>query len=252
MEVTKKRIDIKRGVALWDLHYPDVDWKSFKIACDFTVDFKPDFFILGGDQLDLNCISYYNHDKPLLVEGQRLKKEYKGFQERVLNTFNKILGEDCKRYWFIGNHEYRAQRVCESDPQWQGMIEPENHLDLSKYTTIDFNEVLTLGHMNFIHGIYYNKYSAFKHLSEYEGNIFYGHTHSSQVHTKTSQVKHLPKQGVNIGCLCNKNPFYKRNRPNDWIHQFMFFYLMGDGSFHYYVPTIIQGHCVINDRVYRV
>ena len=232
------------------MHYPDLDWKCFKIACEFTRDFKPDYFILGGDQLDLNCISYYNHDKPLLVEGQRLRKEYQGFQRRVLDLFDQILGEDCKRYWFVGNHEYRATRVCESDPQWQGMIEPEVNLDLSKYKVIPFNEVLTLGHMAFIHGIYYNKYNAFKHLTEFEGNIFYGHTHSSQIHTKTSQIKNLPKQGVNVGCLCNKNPFYKRNKPNDWIHQFMFFYLMGDGSFHYYLPCIIRGRCVINNKEY--
>jgi len=232
------------------MHYPDLDWKCFKIACEFTRDFKPDYFILGGDQLDLNCISYYNHDKPLLVEGQRLRKEYQGFQRRVLDLFDQILGVDCKRYWFVGNHEYRATRVCESDPQWQGMIEPERHLDLDKYKIIKMNTVLKLGHMHFIHGVYFNKYYAAKHVNEYGVNIFCGHTHTNQVFTNIAATGNEPKQGVGVGCLCNKNPFYKRNKPNAWIHQFMFFYLFNDGFFNYYTPSIHRGRCVINNKEY--
>lgn len=200
--------------------------------------------------MSFDSISYYNHDKPLLVEGKRVKKEYENFQKDILDVLDDVLPVGCKRFWFEGNHEYRTKRISENDPQWQGLIEPENNLDLSKYVIVPFNQVLTLGHMNFLHGIYYNKYNAAKHLFEFEDNVFYGHTHSCQIFTKTTPIHNHPKQGVNIGCMCNKNPHYKRNKPNDWVHQFMYFYLLEDGTFHYYLPTIIDNHCVINGRLY--
>ena len=241
---------ILKGIALFDIHYPEHDSGCINIAYDFTCDFRPDVFIFGGDQLDLNCVSFYNHGKPKLIEGQRLSKEYEGFQKDILDRFNGVIKRGCKKYWFIGNHEYRITRFIESDPQFENLIEPEKRLNLKGYNIIPFNHVLTIGHMNFIHGIYYNKYHSFKHLVEYEDNIFYGHTHSNQLFTKTSHLANLPKQGVGVGCLCNKNPHYKRNRPSNWVHQFMFFYIMPDGTFHYYLPIIIDNHVVINGRVY--
>ena len=141
---------IKKGVVLWDLHYPDNDKPSTEVVYQFTKDFKPDYFILAGDQLDLNCVSFYNHGRPKLVEGQRLTKDYEGFQRDILDRFESVLPKRCKKYWFVGNHEYRITRTIESDPQFEGLIEPEKRLRLSKYTIIPFNHVLTIGHMNFI------------------------------------------------------------------------------------------------------
>ena len=241
----------KKGIVLFDIHYPEHDKASVNIAYEFCRDFKPDFFILGGDQLDLNCVSFYNHGKPKLVEGQRLDKDYEGFQLDILDRFLSIIPKKCKKYWMVGNHEYRIDRYIESDPQFEGLIEPEKRLDLSKFTIIPFNEVLSIGHMHFIHGIYYNKYHSFKHLVEYEDNIFYGHTHSNQLFTKTSFLHNQPKQGVGVGSLCNKNPHYRRNRPSNWIHQFMYFYLLPDGTFTYYLPIIINNKCVINGKLYE-
>ena len=242
---------IKKGVCLFDIHYPEHDEASMTIVKEFLKDFKPDYMVLGGDQLDLNCISFYNHGKPKLVEGQRLTKDYEGFQKDILDVFDSILPQKCKKYWIVGNHEYRIDRYIESDPQFEGLIEPEKRLNLSDYEVIPFNEVLTIGHMNFIHGIYYNKYHSFKHLIEYEDNIFYGHQHSNQIFTKTSFIHNQPKQGVGVGCLCNKNPHYRRGKPSDWIHQFLYFYIFPDGTFHYYMPIIIDGHCVIDGKVYE-
>lgn len=245
-----KMKSVKRGLALWDLHYPEHSRSCLNIAVEFCKDFKPDVFILGGDQMDMDCISYYNRNRPKLLEGKRLKEEYDGFQRDVLDRFEMILGLNCDKYFLIGNHEYRVERYLESNPQHEGFIEPEVNLHLSSWSVIPFNESISVGKMNFIHGIYWNKYHSYKHVNVYEDNIFYGHVHNNQVFTKTTPLLNLPKQAVGVGCMCNKNPSYKRNMPNDWVNQFLFWYMFPDGSFTYYTPTVVNNRVVINDKIY--
>jgi hypothetical protein len=129
-------------------------------------------------------------------------------------------------------------------------VEVDVNLRLDDWTLIPFNEVLTLGNMNFIHGVYHNKYCSFKHVSEYDTNVFHGHVHTNQCYTHHTQINNKPKQGVSVGCACNINPAYNNNRPNRWLHQFLFFYLLDNGDFTYYTPIIVDGMCVINDKMY--
>jgi len=245
----KKELVIRRGVALFDLHAPDEDKAALQVAYDFTLDFQPDIFIWGGDQMHMDCISFYNRNRPKLLEGQRLHKEYL-YMQKILDRFERILSSGCKKYFFIGNHEYRVDRFLESNPMLEGSIEVEHCLELDDYTVVPFNEVLSIGKMNFIHGIYYNKYHSFKHLSVYEDNIFYGHVHHHQVFPKTTPLLNLPKHGVSVGCLCNCNPGYMRNKPNSWEHGFLFWYMFDDGSFNYYHVNVINGRAVINNKLY--
>lgn len=241
---------VLHGVALGDIHYPDHDRPSISIALQFCRDFQPDIFILAGDQMDMSSISEYNKNKPKLLEGRRLKKEYTGFQEDILDKFDNVLGDRCRKYFFIGNHEYRTHWLVESDPQYEGWVEPENNLNLEEYKIIGFNDTLNIGEAYFAHGVYYNKYFAEKNVRVFGKHIFTWHTHVPQVFTMISPVNHLPKQGVGIGCLCNKNPGYKKGRPNAWVHQFLYFYLYGDGQFTYYTPIVLNGRTIINNKKY--
>jgi len=249
-KIHHKNSMIQRGMVLFDIHYPEHNDGCIDIVYDFCKDFQPDYFILGGDQLHMDCISHYNEGKPKLLEGKRLNKEYDGFQKDIINRFNNILKTSCKRYFMIGNHEYRLERLLEAEPKLEGLVELERNLDLSKYKIIPFNEVLEIGKICIIHGIYYNKYHASKNVHEYNENIFSGHVHTNQIDTMNTPTTHEPRQGVSVGCLCNVNPEYKHNKPNNWVHQFMFFYLFEDGTFNYYLPIILNNRCMINNKLY--
>jgi len=237
---------VKRGVAVGDLHFPDDNEACKKILFSFLEDFNPDIFILAGDQMDMGCISSFNSKKPKLTEGKRLSYEYKKFQSEYLDNLNSFKD----KYFMIGNHEYRVDRLIEESPQYEGFIEVENNLDLSDWTIVQHNDCLSLGEMNFIHGHYWNKFHANKNVQVYGKQIFNWHVHTNQVYTMHSPINRLPKQGVSVGCMCNKNPEWLRNKPNSWVHQFMYFYLFGDGSFVYYTPIIIKGRTFINDKLY--
>jgi len=239
-----------RGIALFDIHYPYHDKASINVVCDFIEDFKPHHLVYGGDQQDMGTISFFNRNKPKLVEGKRLIKEYEQFQIEILDRIEAILPKHCKKYFMIGNHEYRIDRLIESSTQYEGFIEVERNLRLDDYKIIPYNDVFSIGDMYFAHGLYWNKYYAEKTVRVYQKMIFVGHVHKPQVFTALSPISSLPKQAVGIGCLCNRNPSYLQNKPNAWVHQFLFWYMFSDGTFTFYTPIIINGRCIINGKVY--
>lgn len=241
---------IKRGIAIPDIHYPEHDKAVINIEKEFVKDFKPHYFLLLGDQMNMDSISFYNSNKPKLVENKRLRKEYKGFQEEILNEFEARISPKCKKYFFIGNHEFRIERLIEKSPQYEGFIEIKNNLNLKDYSIIPFNEVIQIGNIYFAHGIYFNKYFAEKTLRHFQKMMFVGHSHKHQVFTSVSPVNSLPKMVVGLGCSCNLNPSYKLNQPNDWVHQFLYWYQFSDGTFTFYTPIIVNGKCIINNKVY--
>jgi hypothetical protein len=71
-------------------------------------------------------------------------------------------------------------------------------------------------------------------------NVFYGHTHSVQSFTKTNYDRQ-PIVGTGVGCLCDLNPAYRRNKPNSWVNGLLFAYLDKSGLFTAYNPIIIDG-----------
>lgn len=239
------------GVVLFDIHYPEHDIASLNIALSFIEDFQPDIFVFGGDQLDMSSIATFNKHKPKLVENKRLKQDYKGFQADVLDKLDKSLPPSCQKYWIVGNHEQRTTWLTESQPQWEGFIEPENNLKLDDYKISPFGETIRFGEMNITHGKYYNIHHAKKNVQYYGTNMFTGHAHTNQIFTMTSPIHSLPRQGVSVGCLCNKNPEYMNGQPNAWIHQFLVFWIFEDGTFAYETPTIINNQAIICGKHYH-
>jgi predicted phosphodiesterase len=249
-EMTSKIKFKGKGVALFDIHYPEHDEAALEVTFEFLKDFKPDWLILGGDQMTLDAISSFNRRKIKLRENKRLKKEYDGFQRDVLDRLEEILPAKCKKYFIIGNHEYRIDRLKEYNPTYEGLIEVENNLNLKNWIIIPFNNVFNIGDMHFTHGWYYNLHYTKKTVLEAQKMIFVGHVHIPQTHTAVSPAYALPKQCVGVGCLCNRNPEYMEDKPNAWVHQFLFWYMFDDGTFTYFQPTIINGRCIINGKVY--
>ena len=240
---------VGKGIAAFDIHFPDHDKASMNCLFKAIEMVKPDHFVFGGDQFHFDCISHHNKGKVKLLENRRIAKDFEGFQTDILNRLESVLSKNCKKYFMMGNHEYWIDRLIEDNPQLEGLMEIKNNLKLDNYTIVPFNDVLRIGEMTFIHGIYTNKYHAEKHLRIYQKMLFYGHLHTNQVYTSIAPTTSLPKQAVGVGCLCNKNAHYLRNKPNDWLHQFLIWYMFDDGTFVYQTPIIINGKTVINGKV---
>lgn len=245
---------IQKTILLPDIHYPHYEQRVMDAVDEFIIDYDPDELVYMGDQITLDCISSWNKRKPLLKEGQRLLKDYDDFNYHVLEHHENMTRPGIRRTFMIGNHEQRVEWYCQEHPELQGLIDLEHHLKLEDrgYEVIPYNGVHEIGHLNVIHGYYWNKYHAAKTLDVFEGNVVYAHVHNPQMYTKVSPIdKKGYHTATGLGCLCNIAPEYKRGAPTTWVNGFAIVeHLPATGMYNLYPITIIEGSFMYNGRYY--
>jgi len=225
------------------------DMTSLNLALKFGQYLKPDETILLGDFLNFDYISHWTEGDNIGREGKRLINDFRIGNE-ILDKIDKFTKK--KKVFIMGNHDRRLETWIRQHPPVEGLISLEKNLSLKKrgYEIVSEGKVYKKGKAYFVHGWYWTLYHAHKHVLDAGQNIFYGHVHNLQSFTKTN-YEQKPIIGQSLGCLCNLNPEYKRNRPNSWVNAFGVFYFLPSGSFHFYVPIIIQGQFVWNGRVFK-
>ena len=72
--------------------------------------------------------------------------------------------------------------------------------------------------------------------------------HDIQTHTIYSPIDVEEKVvAKSIGCLCELNPSYMRNKPSRWVHAFNTAYVRDDGTFNDYTTVITRGRFIAPD-----
>jgi len=246
--------EIQKTVLLPDIHHPHVDERSMDAVNRFIFDYDPDELVYMGDQISLDCISFWNRNKPLLKEGQRLMTDYDTFNKDILQTHENLTKKDIRRTFMIGNHEDRLRAYVEKNPELEDFIDIVRHLQLRErgYNIIPFNEYHQVGKLYVIHGFYWNMYHAKKTVDNFEGNVVYAHVHNPQMYTKISPVDRKGyHMATSLPCLCNIKPDYHKNAPNHWVNGFgIVEHLPATGYFNLYVITIIEGSFMYNGTYY--
>ena len=244
---------VSRVALLADIHYPGVDWPSMHALNEWLADYQPDTIVYMGDQLSLDVVSTWNKNKPLLREGQRLLKEYEGFDETVLKVHETIVPK-AKRVWLDGNHEQRINWYLQSNPEMIGFIEPHLVLKLAErgYEHVKYNDIYKLGKLNICHGFFYNIHHAAKTVNVFESSVAYGHVHTAQSFTKMSPLdSENYHQATAIPCLSNTRPDYKANAPTRWINGFGIVEIINANRFfNLYTVIINKGTFIYNGKVY--
>jgi len=245
---------VQKTVLLADIHHPHYEEKVMESVNEFIFDYDPDELVYMGDQISLDCISFWNKKKPLLKEGQRLIKDYNNFNNDILKIHENLTRPDIRRTFMIGNHENRIQSYIEEHPELEGFLDIETNLKLYDrgYKVVPFNEVHKIGKLNVIHGYYWNVYHAKKTVDVFEGNVVYAHVHNPQMYAKVSPIDRKGYHtATSLGCLCNIKPDYKKNVPNFWINQFgIVEHLPATGFFNLTPITIIEGSFMYNGHYY--
>lgn len=214
-----------------------------------------DEVVLLGDLMDFDLISSHNKDNLRATSGKQIRTEY----EYGNDFLDELQAKASKAKFTLieGNHDERIERYIDANPQLEGMLEMEAGLQLIKrkikwvrfWTKGDIHKI---GKAKFIHGLYTTKYHASKHAEAYGDNIFYGHTHDVQSHSKELVGGDKTIVGQSLGCLCKYDQRYMRGKPSKWQQAFGVFYFLPDGHFTYYVIRIFKHRFVSPDgRVYE-
>lgn len=213
-------------------------------------DHEWDEVVYLGDLMDFDLISSHNKENLRATSGKLIRREY-DYGSEFLDRQQK-LAPKAKFTLLEGNHDERIERYMDANPQLEGMLEMEQGLQLRmrKIKWVRFwtkGEIHKIGKAKFIHGLYTTKYHASKHAEAYGDNIFYGHTHDVQSHSKELAGADKTIVAQSMGCLCRYDQRYMRGKPSKWQQAFGVFYFFPDGHFTYYVIRIFKHRFVAPD-----
>ena len=222
-------------------------WANIVKLCQ---ELKPDFFVFGGDNMNMDSVDHWLHDKgdKRHLEGKRLKNEYLSFQADILDTLK--LPKHCRKIYLLGNHEDWLEKHIDKMPEMEGFAEIERNLDLKEWEIYKYGKCAKVGKIYFHHGEYVNKYSSAKTVDTFGRNIVYGHGHTLQVYTKITPIDAEAHCATQMPCACDLNPEFMRNRPSAWLNGFGVFYIHPNGNFNIYPIVASGGHFVFNGSYY--
>jgi len=256
---------LEKIVLLPDIHHPYHDKSALSAVFSFIDYFKPNEIVLLGDAMEMRSIDHWKQEKRNIkyFEGKRLLADYKSFDMEILEPLSKLVGSKCRKVYMGGNHEAWAERLINSNPQLEGLLEPENALELEKkgwkwipYTIIKndnhYRGMHKVGKLTVFHGNYLGKNHASQTSQSFDKSVAYGHTHDVQMFTKVHMEDPVDYHSAqSIGCLCNRAPEYKYGKPNRWVHAFGITYVRDKGFYNLYVPIIVNGEFVFNEKLFK-
>jgi len=252
---------VKKFIALFDIHFgwekqynvstgkfkekPTHDLKFLNQISHFISDFRPEVCILGGDQFNFDVLRANRNGKKDVITRDvgDIERAYKVAQENLFLPLS--------RYPFMqkvvirGNHDQRLERYLRGNPEWAGMVEPQNYLQLTTpdWTWLDYGSVYRLGKLNFLHGETIRSKatdSAKRAASMYLKNVRFGHFHTYAAATLYSAIDEDIKTAISVPCCCTRDMEWMGKSPNTWIQGFLYGYVHPNGNFQDYV--VIRGN----------
>jgi predicted phosphodiesterase len=168
---------------------------------------QPEYVVLIGDFLSMNCLSEWDKNKRKLMENKRYKKE--------IDAGNKALDYMCTsshtQYVYIeGNHENRLTRYFEYDPTFLGTsnIPDDLHLDSRNFTWIPYKECAKIYGVSFTHipissngKATGNPNVAQKALKLFHNSVVFGHTHTLDHAAEHRHGSPHLNQALSVGCF---------------------------------------------------
>lgn len=241
---------VKTGICVFDLHFPKHNKKLWESILKVCKKIKPDYFIFGGDNLDMDEVNHWELDRGNKrgMEGKRLRRSYDNFQTEILGRLQ--LPDYCRKIFMFGNHELWLEQYIDKIPELEGFAEIERNIDLKDWEIIPYRQTVKVGKIYFHHGEYTGKHHASKMVDTFERNIVYGHLHSQQSYTKVTPIDCQPHTAISMPCACEVNPQYMKDRPSAWVNGFGVFYIHPDNNFNIYPVISSNGHFIFQGEYY--
>jgi hypothetical protein len=172
---------LKTHLVFSDAHvHPDHNNNRADWLGQLILDLRPDVVINLGDLADVPSLSSYDKGTKGF-QGRSYKKDVDAaldFQERMWHPIRNAKRRRPTSYWFDGNHEQRADRAVNLQPELDGTIAPE-HFRSKGWDTVVSYDGLYPGVLD-IDGISYGHYM----VSGVMGRPIGGERHASTLITK--------------------------------------------------------------------
>lgn len=227
---------LERTLVIGDAHAdPNFSNRRFDALGNFIVDRRPDNIVQIGDWGNLDSISFHNHGRPLLQEGQRLAADLESMRDAYDRMMRPLYGEWDKskkakkrkynpnRYWLEGNHEDRVRKFLEINPVLEGFV-PDTDLVGAKeegWVIVPYREYVFIKGTAFTHVPQNDanqpvggKYMVMRAAERHATTVVFGHNHRREiigVNRVTEGTTHGTRvDGIAAGCYFDYDPEYVR------------------------------------------
>ena len=262
----------RRHVAFFDVHVPvNIDLKQ---AIDFSRDFRPDYFIVGGDFLNGQWVSHWNDGSFRRIGWDKLrdlvKEEFQAGQE-VLSEIRKAMPK-ARIIYIPGNHEHWYADAAFKYPELQisvkcnlskvrvrhdlellknrelkGIIERELRTEKFRIDVLEFNEPLKIGKLLYLHGHQFTgQRPTATSAARFPGvSLTFGHFHKHEVTPVFNQGD--PRkcyEHVAVPCMTTHAHGYLKTQSTTWMQGFWLANFTSEGYFDGRVKKIIRGKLI--------
>lgn len=243
-----------------DYHIPFMDDKAYKCMKSYAKDYKPDYFVIGGDLLDFYSLSQFdkNPDRKFGVQDEITAAN------EMLDDLQSVLPRKTKIIYLEGNHETRLQKFLWKNKELHGMdsLKLESLLELKERgikfigTSHDYwkndsghlklGDVLNMHGDNRLNGAKLSAnsgYSAINTMKTMLSSVVIGHCHRlSKVHIKTPDRM---LTGMEAGCLCN------HSGTANWQQGFVTYEFKAGKALNMRTHMIEKGKLYIDRKLYK-
>ena len=246
---------MKRAIIIADTHIDEKTPKAYQLVKRFIKKEHKhiDIAILNGDFADVNALNDWDKDKPKLLENKRYIREVANVNKEL-----DFLQKYIKKIVYIeGNHENRATRAVEKEPHLEGMLEIPEVLHLKErgiqwVPDNIYEETGTfykLSKVYFHHALSCSQNAAKAIMMKLGCNMCCGHLHREMMFMLNMAMQE-PMVVHIVGCLCSKQPAWKKGNPTGWANQFAIMDYNKD-IFDFNVITIIKNKFIYNGKEYK-
>jgi predicted phosphodiesterase len=240
-------------VTFADLHNPYQI--NLKPVLSYISDEGFDVIQYLGDTSNAESCNHWKEAKHYHKDVECVADDYENLRTQILEPFRKAMPKKHKSVFHIGNHEDWFYQTMLADDKCKGKYGIEDNIDLKLYNMeiVPLNRHKQFGKLYFTHGVYIKEHHAKSMALHYRRNIRYGHTHDMQQYMIQSPIDRDEKVvAQSVGCMCNLDMVYLKNRPHKWVNAFNVAYIRPDGSFNDYTIVITDGKFTApNGRTYK-
>lgn len=260
----------QRHIAYFDVHVPhNID---FKPVLAFQKDYKPTDIIIGGDFLNLEWASHWN-EAVFKEVGFETIRENIGLEceaGRELLADIRRASPRANMHFIPGNHEhwlyqaalyfpaigipfpagltrigFRADLAKQGNEALSFILSRTLQAEKFKMRVLPYNEHLTLGKINYLHGHQFNSPASTARLYPTK-NIVYGHHHTHHTITLNDNGDAgTAVQHVAVPCMTELAPGYLRDKSTRWLNGFWLAEVLDNGLFDGRVKKILGGNVMV-------
>jgi predicted phosphodiesterase len=209
-------------IVIGDAHVDeDQSLARFKALGKYIKDTPHDVVVSIGDFMSMNCLSDWDRNKRMKMEGKRYAKEVSAGNV-ALDHF----APSCKKLVYVkGNHENRLDRYFEVDPTFQGINSLEKDLMFKErgIVPVEYKSNYDINGVSFTHipinGVgkpISNPNVCKKALSLYHNSVVFGHTHTLDHCAEHRQNAPHLNQALAVGCFFEHVDDYAKGSKTDY------------------------------------